>query len=160
MTTHLILISKNMKSLMLICLLLTGAIQTYSQTAINPANIPAVLKDKMNESYPEAKGIYWEQPMPGFIDANFTLDKKKCTATFTPSGAWVSTDFEIDATTFPDSAVHYLMNKEGATKITRYYRNESKAKGIQYSADAKVDGKTFQYIFDKEGGLIMKAKKD
>lgn len=133
---------------------------SFAQTAIAPANVPEILKEKMKEKYPDAKGLYWEQPMPGFVDANFTIDKKQCTATFTPSGSWVSTDFEIDGATFPDSATNYLMHKEGVTKITRYYRNESKAKGVQFSADAKKDGKTFQYIFNKEGRLIMKGKKD
>ena len=129
-----------------------------AQSAISEQYVPDHLKKKMMEMYPDAKGVYWKQPMPGFMDAYFSLNKKKCNATFQVSGAWVSTDFEIDAADFPATATQYLTSH--TDKVSRYYRSESKAKGTQYTADAKVGGEVLQFIFDKDGNYLMKGPRD
>jgi len=108
--------------------------------------------------FPEAKGIYYKQPMAGFIDAYFTVNKRKCNATFLVGGAWVSTDTEIPIEEFPDSANQYLVAH--TDKIMKYYRSESKAKGLQFSADAKINGDVMQFIFDEHGNYLMKGPRD
>jgi len=134
------------------------AISTASAQVISEQYVPDILKKKMTEMYPEAKGTYWKQPMPGFMDAYFNLDKRKCNATFQVSGAWVSTDFEIPVEEFPDSAKQYLTAH--TDKVLKYYRSESKSKGLQYSADGKVDGEVMQFIFNKDGSFLMKGPRD
>ncbi|HYV94887.1 MAG TPA: hypothetical protein VE978_24140 [Chitinophagales bacterium] len=147
-----------MKKYVLIFLSVLGVLSTSAQQAISDQYIPDILKNKMATMYPDAKGIYWKQPMPGFMDAYFSINKHKCNATFQVTGAWVSTDFEIDPADFPDTASQYLT--QHVDKVSRYYRSESKAKGIQYSADAKVGGEVLQFIFDKEGHYLMKGPRD
>ena len=139
-------------------LILFIVVTTANAQAISEQYVPEILKNKMMEMYPEAKGTYWKQPMPGFMDAYFNLNKKKCNATFQVSGAWVSTDFEIAPEEFPDSARKYLSSH--ADKIVKYYRSESKSKGTQYSADVKTNNQIMQFIFNKEGGYVMKGPRD
>jgi len=134
------------------------AIASVSAQAISDQYIPDIVKKKVIEMYPEAKGIYWKQPMPGFLDAYFTLNKKKCNATYQVSGAWVSTDFEIPVEEFPDSAKQYL--SVHTDKILKYYRSESKSKGTLYSADAKTNDQVMQFIFSKDGSFLMKGPRD
>ncbi|MBS1658468.1 MAG: hypothetical protein JST18_10295 [Bacteroidetes bacterium] len=133
-------------------------ISSAGAQAISEQYIPEIVKKKVAEMYPEAKGVYWKQPMPGFLDAYFTLNKRKCNATYQVSGAWVSTEFEVPVEEFPDSAKQYLAAH--TTKVTRYYRSESKAKGVQYAADAKEGNSVMQFIFTKEGGYLMKGPRD
>jgi hypothetical protein len=133
-------------------------ISSAGAQAISEQYIPEIVKKKVAEMYPEAKGVYYKQPMPGFLDVYFTLNKKKCNATYQVSGAWVSTEFEVTAEEFPDSARSYLA--ANTTKVMRYYRSESKAKGIQYAADAKANDQVMQFIFTKEGGYLMKGPRD
>jgi hypothetical protein len=132
---------------------------SYAQT-INADLVPAVVKNKMQEKYPEAKGLYWRESAPGFVEANFTLNKQKCNAIFVTTGAWVSTDFTITPEEFPKSAQDYLATASVADKVMRYYRSESKAKGTQYSADAKKDGTAYTFLFDKDGKIVMRGLKD
>lgn len=131
-----------------------------SAQTINADLVPDVVKQKMKDKYPEAKGLYWRASGPGFVEANFTVNKQKCNAIFVTTGAWVSTDFTILQTEFPQAASDYLTNVAFADKVIRYYRTESKAKGTQYSADAKKDGTIYTFIFDKDGKIVMRGVKD
>lgn len=131
-----------------------------SAQTINADLVPDVVKNKMQTKYPEARGLYWRESGPGFVEANFNLNKQKCNAIFVTTGAWVSTDFTITQDSFPKAASDYLMNVAFADKVTRYYRSESKAKGIQYSADAKKDGTIYTFIFDQDGKFVMRGLKD
>jgi hypothetical protein len=131
-----------------------------SAQTINADLVPAVVKNKMQVKYPEARGLYWRESAPGFVEANFSLNKQKCNAIFVTTGAWVSTDFTIAQAEFPQAASDYLTNVAFADKVIHYYRSESKAKGIQYSADAKKDGTTYTFIFDKDGKIVMRGVKD
>ena len=133
---------------------------TASAQTINADLIPPVVKNKMKEKYPDAKGLYWRESGPGFVEANFTINKQKCNAIFVTTGAWVSTDFTITKEEFPEAAYDYLTKVANAEKVTRYYRSESKAKGTQYSADAKKDGTAYTFLFDKEGKLVMRGLRD
>ena len=143
---------------LLILLISFVAITSANAQAISEQYVPEILKKKMVEMYPEAKGTYWKQPMPGFMDAYFNLNKRKCNATFQVSGAWVSTDFEIPVEEFPDSAKQYLASH--TDKILKYYKSESKSKGTQYSADAKTSDQVMQFIFNKDGSYVMKGPRD
>ncbi|MEO5675733.1 MAG: hypothetical protein ABIQ74_13905 [Chitinophagales bacterium] len=131
-----------------------------SAQTINADLVPSVVKNKMQEKYPEARGLYWRESGPGFVEANFTINKQKCNALFVTTGAWVSTDFTITREEFPQAASDYLNKEVSADKVTRYYRSESKAKGTQYSADAKKGGTAYTFLFDKEGKLVMKGLRD
>ncbi|MFI5135004.1 MAG: hypothetical protein ACHQD9_04035 [Chitinophagales bacterium] len=133
-------------------------VASASAQVISEQYVPDILKKKMTDMYPEAKGTYWKQPMPGFMDAYFSLNKRKCNATFQVSGAWVSTDFEIPAEEFPDSAKQYLTAH--TDKVLKYYRSESKSKGLQFSADGKINGEVMQFIFNKDGSYLMKGPRD
>ena len=131
-----------------------------SAQTINASLVPQVVKNKMQEKYPAAKGVYWKQSDAGFIEANFSDNGKKCNAIFLTTGGWVSTDCEITAEEFPAAASSYLSNPANADKVTKYYASDTKAKGRQYSADVKKDGKAMQFIIDGEGNLIMKGPKN
>lgn len=131
-----------------------------SAQTINADLIPEVVKNKMQTKYPEAKGLYWRESAPGFVEANFSLNKQKCNAIFVTTGAWVSTDFTITKEEFPQAASDYLIGVAYADKVTRYYRSESKAKGTQYSADAKINGTMYTFIFDQDGKIVMRGVKD
>jgi len=148
-----------MKKLIVICFLLGSAFTVSAQT-INASVVPQVVKNKMQEKYPEAKGILWKQSDPGFVEVNFTNEGRKCNAIFLASGGWVSTDCEITVEEFPAAAKTYLDDPKNADKVTKYYQSDTKAKGKQYSADVKKGGKAMQFVFDKDGNLIMKGPKN
>ena len=147
-----------MKKILAVLLIVLIGRSASAQQTISEQYIPDVVKNKVKEMYPDAKGVYYKQPIPQFLDAYFSLNKKKCNATFLVSGAWVSTDFEITQEEFPDSASLYLTSH--SDKVLKYYRSESKAKGLQYSADAKTNGEVMQFIFDEHGNYLMKGPKD
>jgi hypothetical protein len=131
-----------------------------SAQTINASLVPQVVKKKMQEKYPEAKGVVWKQSDPGFVEANFNNEDLKCNAIFLASGGWVSTDCEITVEEFPAAAVTFLNDSKNADKVSKYYKSETKAKGTQYSADVKKSGKAMQYIFDYQGNLIMRGPKN
>lgn len=144
----------------LILLLSIFSFGIVSAQTINADLVPAVVKQKMQDKYPEARGLYWRESGPGFVEANFSLNKQKCNAIFVTTGAWVSTDFTITQDSFPKAASDYLTGVAYADKVIRYYRSESKAKGTQYSADAKVNGTMYTFIFDQDGKIVMRGVKD
>ena len=147
-----------MKKLFALALFVLSAQVLVAQT-ISPDRVPSTVKNKMEEKYPEAKGVLWRQSDPGFVEANFSNEGRKCSAIFLASGGWVSTDCEIEETEMPEAARAMLAKPENADKVSKYYRSETKAKGTQYSSDVKKGGKSLQYIFDKDGNLIMKGPK-
>ena len=126
---------------------------------INGGVVPKVVKDKMHEKYPDAKGLVWKQSDPGFVEANFKYEGRKCSAIFLASGGWVSTDCEITAEEFPAAAKTFLSDPKNADNVSKYYKSDTKAKGTQYSADVKKGGKSLEYIFNEQGDLIMKGPK-
>jgi len=130
----------------------------HSQT-VNASRVPEVVKNKMNEKYPDAKGLVWKQSDPGFVEANFKYEGRKCNAIFLASGGWVSTDCEITAEEFPAAAKTFLSDPKNADNVTKYFKSDTKAKGTQYSADVKKGGKSLEYIFNVQGDLIMKGPK-
>lgn len=148
-----------MKKVIAFVFLMSFAAITFAQT-INASLVPEVVKTKLQEKYPAAKGLYWRQSDAGFIEANFTNDGKKCNALFVTTGAWVSTDCEISVEQFPANAKTYLDDPKNADKVTKYFESDTKAKGKQFSADVKKDGKALQIIFDSDGNLIMKGPKN
>jgi hypothetical protein len=131
-----------------------------SAQTINASLVPEIVKKKMEEKYPEAKGVVWKQSDAGFVEVNFNNQDIKCSALFLASGGWVSTDCETTMEEFPDTAVSFLSDPKNADKVSKYYRSETKAKGLQYSADVKKSGKAMLFIFDDKGNLIMKGPKN
>jgi len=130
----------------------------FAQT--NSANIvPAAAKSKLQEKYPEAKTVSWKESSQGFVEANFTLNKQKCNATFSTAGDWVSTDFTITKEEFPQAASSYLANVSYTNNVTRYYRTDAKDKGTQYAADAKINDHMYTFTFDKDGKFVMRGIK-
>ncbi|MGB3075554.1 MAG: hypothetical protein WBB36_09545 [Chitinophagales bacterium] len=148
-----------MKKILVLALLVSFVSYVSGQT-INASLVPQVVKTKMQEKYPEAKGVYWKQSDAGFVESNFTNDGRKCNAIFLTTGGWVSTDCEITAEEFPATGASFLADPKNADKVTKYYQSDTKAKGKQFSADVKKDGKSLQYIFDADGNLIMKGPKN
>ncbi|MBK9732178.1 MAG: hypothetical protein IPO83_12985 [Chitinophagaceae bacterium] len=148
-----------MKKILVLALLVSFVSYVSGQT-INASLVPQVVKTKMQEKYPEAKGVYWKQSDAGFVESNFTNDGRKCNAIFLTTGGWVSTDCEITVEEFPVIGATYLADPKNADKVTKYYQSDTKAKGKQFSADVKKDGKSLQYIFDADGNLIMKGPKN
>lgn len=133
-------------------------LQANAQQTVSEQYIPPIVKEKLYKMYPDAKGVYWKQPMPGFLDAYFVLNKKKANATFQVGGDWVSTEFEIESAELPEPIRQYLASH--TDKLTRCYLVKTKATGTQYAADAKAGGDHLSYVFDSTGTLIMKGPKD
>lgn len=148
-----------MKNLIVFSFLVITVSFASAQT-INSSIVPDVVKNKMKQKYPEAKGLVWKQSVAGFVEASFNNEGRKCTAIFLASGGWVSTDCEITAEEFPAAAKTYLNDPKNADKVTKYYKSDTKAKGLQYSADGKKNGKALQFVFDTTGNLIMKGPRD
>ncbi|MCS6991681.1 MAG: PepSY-like domain-containing protein [Chitinophagales bacterium] len=144
--------------MILLCAALVPALQLKAQQTISEQYIPEIVKQKFYNMYPEAKGAYWKQPMPGFLDVYFVYHKKKANATFLVSGDWVSTEFEIDIVELPATVRQYLDSQ--ADKITRCYLVKTKASGTQYAADARAGGEYLSFVFDSTGNLIMKGPRD
>ncbi len=134
-----------------------GSYHFIAAQVISEQYVPDIVKNKMQTMFPMAKGTYWKQLAPGFLDAYFTLDKKKYNATFQVTGAWVSTESEIEATELPDTIRHYLNTH--TDKITRCFRIESKANGLQYAAEGKVKGQVITFLFHPDGSLLMQGPK-
>ena len=148
-----------MKKILLITLSIFSIGIVSAQTS-NTNVVPAAAKSKMSTMYPAAKGVSWSQSAKGSFESAFTLNKQQCTATFANTGEWVSTDFTITKAEFPQAASTYLTNVGYTENVTRYYRTESKAQGTQYSADAKINGTMYTFIFDQDGNLVMRGLKD
>src|ERR1043165_6399643 len=92
-----------------------------SAQTMNADHVPAIVKNKMQEKYPQANGLSWRESAPGFVEANFTLNKQKCNAIFATTGTWVSTELTIMKEEFPQAASDYLTTVALTDKVTRYY---------------------------------------
>ena len=121
------------------------------------ADVPAGVKSKMTEMFPDANAVVWKQDMPGFVSADFVRNKTKTSATFTTSGSWVSTSTSVKQEEFPATANQYLLTTYQDGKVSQCMLSESvKEKTYECRVKSKTAGE-YDLVFDTAGNLKLKT---
>jgi hypothetical protein len=145
------------KVLAIACLLsLFSTTQSMSQN-IAPESLPASVKSKFNEKFPGAVMPIWKQEAPGFVDVNFTLDKKKYHATFAGHGDWVSTTQYFKVEELPATISTYVSTEFPKGKIISSGLTETKTEKT-YEVSVRNSGVLTELVFDLEGKLKFKEQ--
>jgi hypothetical protein len=116
--------------------------------------VPEAVKKSFAKKFPDAGYVTWSQDVPGFINANFSQDKKKMQAMFINSGGWVSTETTLKEPEFPQEAVNWMKSNFPEAKYTSLTKSET-TKGIEYESEIKAkDGNKYRLTFDIEGKML------
>src|SRR6185436_11600846 len=79
-----------------------------SAQMVDPKYVPESVKKKFEIKFPDVTGVSWTQDEPGFINANFSLDKHRVLAMFVTNGGWISTETTLKETEFPTEAISWI----------------------------------------------------
>ena len=124
---------------------------------IREADVPASVKAKMTQMFPDANAAVWKQDQPGFVSVDFVQAKTRKSATFTGSGSWVSTETTIKPEEFPAPATEYITTNYPESKMTVCVIAETSNKKT-YECQLKAKGTQYELVFDTEGKLVMKPQ--
>ena len=132
-------------------------LQAESQTVL-PSNIPTAVIDEFEKKFPDAGNIRWTQEMPGFLEAEFLGAKGLMNVTYSTTGTWFETDYNIKRDSLPAACTEYISTNFPESKIFHSGVSESSIHGLRYEVDIRSDGKKWELTFDATGKFIMKGQ--
>ncbi len=121
--------------------------------AITP---PAAVEKAFQKKFPTVTKVYWENEDHNEWEAEFKMDKKKYTASFTSEGAWVITEGEIEISELPVALKKEILNKYPESTFLEVYKIESAKKEIFYEAKIKTPTKK-RKVFITSDGVFVKS---
>lgn len=113
-------------------------------------NVPQIVKDGFNKSFPTAQNEKWEKENQNF-EAEFIVNKEEMSALFSPEGKLLESEVEIAIADLPSPIATYISKNLSGKKIKEASKITD-AEG-KVSFEAEVDGK--DYIFDASGNLLI-----
>lgn len=120
----------------------------YGQKGV-PASAITALKQK----FPEAKKGKWEKEKNGDFEANFKVNGKSMSATFSPTGEWLETESTIPVSALPALVVAAFKKEHGTATIKAADKIES-ANAISYEIEYKDGLKTKEIVYDAQGVVV------
>lgn len=117
-------------------------------------NVPAAVKNALNQKYPQAKNVGWEKEN-GNYEANWGgKSGEDNSVQFTPSGNFIEIVIAIPVSELPKQAITYVAKHYKGAKITEAGKVTNAAGNLSYEAEVK--GK--DVIFDEHGNFVKAEK--
>ncbi|MCY7360638.1 MAG: hypothetical protein LH629_01010 [Ignavibacteria bacterium] len=144
------------RSFLILALFFITALTTNAQIILEK-DVPASVKNKLKEMFSTTEGVSWKQDVPGFVSADFIMDKKRMNATFITSGGWVSTVVYFKKDEIPAEVIAYInSNYSGAKTMTCGFSTSVKEK--TYESRIKYNGEAYDIILNEDFSFKMKSK--
>ncbi len=118
---------------------------TYAQKDVPQAAI-ASLKQK----FPKAEKVSWDKEKNGDFEAEFKLNGKEMSVTYSAKGEWLETETGILVSDLPAPVMAAFKKEHGAAKIKEVAKIES-TKPIVYEIEYKDGLKTKEVMYDAQG---------
>jgi len=116
---------------------------------ISDKEVPTVVKNTLQKSYPNAKEIKWEKEKANY-EAEFEVDETDYSLLIDVSGNILETEIEIKIHELPAKAKEYVSKNYAGQKIKETAKIADSKGVVTYEAEIK--GKDL--IFDSNGNFI------
>jgi hypothetical protein len=120
-------------------------------------DVPAAVKNNMKEKFAGYTALAWKQDVPGFISADFVLNKVKMNATFNTNGGWVSTLIYFKKEEFPSQIVAFVSSNYAGAKIISCAKSES-VKEKTHELRIKYNEELYDLVLNEDYSLKLKSK--
>ena len=121
-----------------------------SAQKIKEADVPAAVKTKFAELYPNTKAEKWEKEGANY-EAEFEKSEVETSVLFDASGKLLETETEISVNELPQATKDYLAKNFPGKKIHEASKIVAADGTVTYEAEINAD-----YIFDANGNFIKK----
>ena len=129
------------------------ALNSYSQQKIDEAKIPATVKSKFHDLFPNTKAEYWTMDEGSYV-AEFDQQKKEMTVFIQPDGKVLKTETRIHPSGLPTEAKAYIAKHYPGKKITDCVTTADLEGHRIYEAEVNE----LDLIFDGNGKFIKSTK--
>ena len=146
-----------MKKLIALTVLGFGLSQVYGQK-IKESEVPVAVKSAFAKAHPAAKEVKWEKEN-GSFEVSFDQDKKDISNLFDTSGTLLEEETEMASGELSAAIKNTLAKDFAGFKVTEAAK--ILAKGVTtFEAEVEKGGERFDLIFDTQGKLLKKIKKE
>ena len=120
---------------------------------VSDKEVPTVVKNTLQKSYPNAKEIKWEKEKANY-EAEFEVNETDYSLLIDVSGNILETEVEIKIDELPAKAKEYVSKNYAGQKIKETAKITDSKGVVTYEAEIK--GKDL--IFDSNGNFIKEVK--
>ena len=113
-------------------------------------DIPQAAITSLKQKFPNAEKVCWDKEKNGDIEAEFKLNGKEMSVTYSAKGEWLETETGIILSDLPAPVIAAFRNEHGTAKIKELAKIES-AKPIVYEIEFKSGLKTKEVMYDAQG---------
>jgi hypothetical protein len=126
--------------------------------ACKKVTVPETVKSAFARKYSDAKNVKWDQEEDNLWEAEFETSGLEMSATFNGNGAWLETEWNIEAKEVPEAVKNTLKKKFSDYKIKEYeYIESPHLRGYEVLIENPDDEK-LKVVFDKEGKGLQREK--
>ena len=136
------------------CLLLAFVIPSQAQ---HKHGVPEKVKSAFFEKFPDVDKIKWEKEQENEWEAEFKMQGKEYSATFTSNGDWIETEREIKKSEIPDDIIAVLNKTYRDYEIDEAEMGENQ-QGNFYEFEIEVGDKEYEVMIDANGKLSSKEE--
>ncbi len=113
-------------------------------------DVPQAAIASLKQKFPTAQKVDWDKEKDGNFEAEFKLDGKEMSVTYSAKGEWVETETGITVSDLPAAVVAAFKKEHGAAKIKEVAKIES-TKPLVYEIEYKNGLKTKEVMYDAQG---------
>jgi len=125
----------------------------FAITTITSAQT-APVKKAFEQKFPKAVNVKWSNENATEWQADFTIDKVKYSAAFTPQGIWLETIMVIKLSELPQVVRYTIEIQFPHWEITETNKTERAKDGVFYVVNLKKGRETKNLAFRENGTII------
>jgi uncharacterized membrane protein YkoI len=122
--------------------------------AQNPKDLPSKVKTSFDQKFPGARNTKWNKENAKEWEVEFTMNNKDYSASFSPDGNWLETEYKISETEIPAVVTSALGKEFPGYKIGISEISET-SKGKVYEFDI-ISGKVKKEVSINADGTLVK----
>lgn len=141
------------KTILLFGVALVICAPSFAQKGDAKAAVPEAIKSSFSQKFPKATAVEWEMEGKDEWEAEFKLDGKEFSASFSSAGAWIETESEIKKANLPAAITKALDVEFAGYKLVEAETIETpKLKG--YELELKSGEQSIEVVMDESGKLL------
>ena len=129
-----------------------------SFSACENEKAPEKVKAAFNQKFPNAEETDWEMEKENEWEAEFEMDEKEMSATFSQDGTWLETESEIEEKDLPAPVKETLKSQFKDYEVEEAESVETpQYKGYEIELEGETE---FEVVIDENGNVIKKEAED
>lgn len=144
------------KSIYIFLILSIIAVTSCSENSeeVTPSNIPTIISQKFQESYPDSKDVKWFN-QKGLLEAEFEINGLDKAVVFNSEGVIVKTETEIETNRIPSRIAEYLAANYADNEVLEAEITEE-GNSISYEVDLQGEDsdEEIELTFDDQGNFL------